>query len=540
MKITKIFAVAGILLALGCGSVFAKKAKAETNKLKVVTTIFPEYDWAREVIGENADNVELTLLLDNGVDLHSYSPSVKDIAKIQDADIFVYVGGESDEWVDEVLKNVKKPNQKVINLLEVLGDKVKAEEIVEGMEHEHEHEHGHDDDDHDHDEHEHHDAHEHHHHHAKEVSTFDDHDVKGRNLSDWEGEWQSAYPLVLNGSLDEAWNGKAKSGKMTAEGYKEYYKKGYKTDIAYITIKGDKITYKFDNGKEVSSKYKSSGVYIQNWSTGTKAAMYRFEAVNKKSGAPIYIEFNDHTIEPNKAAHFHFRMSNESYDAIVDPENLFPTYYPAKLSASEVCEEIAGHDKHHHEHDEHEHHHHHEEDEKDEHVWLSLRFAKTLCGAIADALCEKDSANATVYKKNLASYTAKLDALDAKYVEAVKAASKNTLVFGDRFPFRYMVDDYGLKYYAAFVGCSAESEASFNTIVFLSEKVNELNLQRVCKIESGNGKIAKTVISNSKNRKAKVVTFDSLQSTTKRQIKKGATYLKVMESNLDVLKEALN
>ena len=102
MKINKIFAVAGVLLALGCGSVFAKKAKAETNKLKVVTTIFPEYDWAREVIGENADNVELTLLLNNGVDLHSYSPSVKDIAKISEADIFVYVGGESDEWVPRI------------------------------------------------------------------------------------------------------------------------------------------------------------------------------------------------------------------------------------------------------------------------------------------------------------------------------------------------------------------------------------------------------------------------------------------------------
>ncbi|MBQ4378380.1 MAG: zinc ABC transporter substrate-binding protein [Treponema sp.] len=101
-------------------------------------------------------------------------------------------------------------------------------------------------------------------------------------------------------------------------------------------------------------------------------------------------------------------------------------------------------------------------------------------------------------------------------------------------------EDYGLKYFAAFTGCSAESEASFNTIVFLAEKVNELNLQRVCQIESGNGKIAKTVISNSKNRKAKIVTFDSLQSTTKEQIKKGTTYLNAMEKNLDALKEALN
>ena len=113
----KIFALAGLLLAFGMGSAFAKKASNE-NKIKVVTTIFPEYDWAREVIGEKADDVELTLLLNNGVDLHSYQPSVKDIAKIQDADIFVYVGGESDEWVDDVLKNVKKPNQKLLFALE--------------------------------------------------------------------------------------------------------------------------------------------------------------------------------------------------------------------------------------------------------------------------------------------------------------------------------------------------------------------------------------------------------------------------------------
>ena len=344
----KLFAFAGILLALGMSSAFAKKASDE-NKVKVVTTIFPEYDWVKEIVGEKAAEVELTLLLNNGVDLHSYQPSVKDIAKIQEADIFVYVGGESDEWVDDVLKNVKSPNQKVINLLEVLGDRVKAEEIVEGMEHEHHHEHGHDDDEHGH----------------------DDHD-------------------------------------------------------------------------------------------------------------------GDHHDEH-------------------------------------------GHDEHHHEH----------EEELDEHVWLSLKNAQILTAAICDALCQADSKNADAYKKNLASYNKKLADLDAKYEAAVKAASKNTFVFGDRFPFRYLVDDYGLKYYAAFTGCSAESEASFKTIVFLSEKVNELGLNSVCQIESGNGKIAKTVISNSKNKKAKVLTFDSLQSTTAKQIKKGATYLGAMEKNLEVLKEAL-
>ena len=330
----KLLAFVGLLLALGMGSAFAKKASDE-NKVKVVTTIFPEYDWVKEIVGEKADDVELTLLLNNGVDLHSYQPSVKDIAKIQEANIFVYVGGESDEWVEDVLKNVKSPNQKVINLLEVLGDRVKAEEVVEGMEHEHHHKH---------DEHAEHD-----------------------------------------------------------------------------------------------------------------------------------------------------------------------------------------HDEHHHDH----------EEELDEHVWLSLKNAQILTSAICDALCQADSKKADAYKKNLVSYNKKLADLDAKYEAAVKAASKDTLLFGDRFPFRYLVDDYGLKYFAAFSGCSAESEASFKTIVFLSEKVNELDLQRVCQIETGNGKIAKTVISNSKNKKAKVLTLDSLQSTTAKQIKKGATYLGAMEKNLEVLKEAL-
>ncbi len=371
MKITKIFALAGVLLAFTSSSVFAKKTSNE-NKLKVVTTIFPEYDWAKQIIGQKADDVEVTLLLNNGVDLHSYQPSVKDIAKIQDADIFVYVGGESDEWVDDVLKNAANKNMKVINLLEVLGDRVKNEEIVEGMEHEHHHDHdahGHDEHHHEeHDEHEHHDAHEHEHEHHHE--------------------------------------------------------------------------------------------------------------------------------------HAH------------------------------------NHDEHHHdEHEEGEHHH--EEEEKDEHVWLSLRNAQILSSAICDALCSVDSKNAEIYKKNLASYNAKLSALDAKYSETVKNARIKTVLFGDRFPFRYLVDDYGLKYYAAFAGCSAESEASFNTIVFLSEKVNELGLQAVCQIESGNGKIAKTIISNSKNRKAKILTFDSLQSTTAKQIKKGASYLGSMEKNLEVLSEAL-
>ncbi len=326
----KIFLILAVFSALTT-SVFAAKAK-KSDKLKVVTTIFPEYDWTREIIGNNIKNVELTLLLGNGVDLHSYQPSIQDIAKISTADIFIYVGGESDGWVKDALKNATNKNMKVINLLETLGDKVKAEEVKEGMQAEEEEEHHHHDGEH--------------------------HD-------------------------DE-----------------------------------DEVEY-------------------------------------------------------------------------------------------------------------------------DEHVWLSLRNAKILCAEIASALSEKDAANAAAYKANLSAYTAKLDTLDSKYTAAVKAGSKNTILFGDRFPFRYLVDDYGLDYFAAFVGCSAETEASFETVIFLSKKVDELGLNSVLKIESGDGKIARTIIQNTKKKNAKVLTLDSIQSTTAKQAKAGTTYLKIMEGNLAVLTEAL-
>ena len=151
-------------------------------------------------------------------------------------------------------------------------------------------------------------------------------------------------------------------------------------------------------------------------------------------------------------------------------------------------------------------------------MWLSVRNAKILCSAICDVLCQKDSKNAATYRANLASYSAKLDKLDADFAAAVRNGSTKTLLFGDRFPFRYFVDDYGLKYYAAFVGCSAESEASFETVVFLANKVDELGLNNVCQIESGNGKIARTIIDSSRKKNAKILTLDSMQSTTQKDI----------------------
>jgi len=514
MNMKKIFALAGLLLALGMGSAFAKKAGNE-NKLKVVTTIFPEYDWAKEIIGDKTDDVELTLLLQNGVDLHSYTPSVKDIAKISEADIFIYVGGDSDEWVDDVLKNVKNKDMKVINLVETLGDKVKEEEIVEGMEHHHDH------DEHGHEEHEHsHEAHEHPH-----TSEIHADDIKDRSLSEFNGEWQSLYPILASGKLEEYVEYKAEeAGKSEKEMQKEIEDK-WNCGVKFVKVSGDKITLTYDDGKSVTGKYSYAGYAVKKNDEGKITNVrYKFESADKD--APKYVMFNDHGFEPaEEVAHFHFYFGNNNFEEFMNSK-VNSYFVDSKLSAHESEELLLGHEHHH-------------EEEKDEHVWLSLRFAQTLSSVICDALCQKDVKNAAAYKANLASYNKKLSALDEKYIAAVKAGSKDTLLFGDRFPFRYMVEDYGLKYYAAFTGCSAESEASFNTIVFLSEKVNELKLQYVCQIETGNGKIAKTVISSSKNKKAKVLTFDSLQSTTAKQIKKGASYIGVMEKNLEVLKEAL-
>ena len=334
MSFTKKIITATLLLTALASSSFAKpkakkaKESKNTNTIKIVTTIFPEYDWTREIIGTQTENTELTLLMNNGTDLHSYQPSIQDIAKISTADIFIYVGGESDGWVKDTLKNVRNKNIIALNLMELLGDKVREEEIIEGMQ--------------------------------------------------------------------------------------------------------------------------------------------------------------------------------------------------------------AEEDEHHHEHHDDE-----EEIEYDEHVWLSLRNAKICCNAICEALCKIAPENATAYKTNLAAYSKKLDDLDSRFSGTVSSSTQTTLLFGDRFPFRYFVDDYSLNYYAAFVGCSAETEASFETIIFLAKKVDELGLNSVCQIESGTGKIARTIIQSSKNKNATILTFDSMQSVNSTNIKNGTTYLNIMEKNLEVLNEAL-
>ncbi len=357
----RIFTVIAAIIMAGCLSACAANTASgssqnENDKLQIVTTIFPEYDWVMNILGNNPGEAEVTMLLDSGVDLHSFQPTAEDILKVSTCDMFIYVGGESDEWVEDALKEAVNKDMVVIDLLDVLGDSVKEEEVVEGMqeeEHDHEHEH--------------------------------------------EGEEE---------------------------------------------------------------------------------------------------EEHDHE------------------------------------------HELEGEEEEEHEH-EHEHEHEEGEPEYDEHVWLSLKNAATLAGYISEQLQKIDENNAAEYKKNTDDYIAKLDELDKRYSEAVSKATVKTLLFGDRFPFRYLTDDYGLSYYAAFVGCSAETEASFETIRFLAEKVDELSLPAVMTIEGKDHKIAETIVENTKTKDQIILTMDSMQSVTKEDVANGTTYLSVMENNLSVMTEAL-
>ena len=156
--------------------------------------------------------------------------------------------------------------------------------------------------------------------------------------------------------------------------------------------------------------------------------------------------------------------------------------------------------------------------------------------AISDAMSAADPANSEKYNLNSAGYNDTLSSLDKKYEDAVKNAGRDTLLFGDRFPFRYLTDDYDLKYYAAFAGCSAETEASFDTVVFLSNKVDELGLKAVITIDSGDQAIAKTIIDNTTSKDQEILVLDSMQST---KTSDNRSYVQIMESNLEVLKKAL-
>ncbi|MFI3175382.1 MAG: metal ABC transporter substrate-binding protein, partial [Bacillota bacterium] len=199
-------------------------------------------------------------------------------------------------------------------------------------------------------------------------------------------------------------------------------------------------------------------------------------------------------------------------------------------------------EEHDHDHEEEEHDHDHDEEghthsHEDEHIWLSLKNAITICEAIANELTAINSEGN--YIENANKYIEALASLDAEYETMVDASETNTLLFADRFPFRYLVDDYGIDYYAAFSGCSAETEASFETIMFLSQKLDELDLEEIIIIDGSDAKIAETVNSNSANDQETIV-MDSMQSITASDVTSGASYLDIMKQNLEVLGIALD
>lgn len=316
-----------LLMVCGVFSACSSGTGTQNNsKLKIVCTIFPEYDWVMQVLGDKAGEADVTLLLDNGVDLHNYQPTAQDIIKISSCDMFIYVGGESDDWVEGTLSEAKNPDMVVINLMDVLGSLAREEEIVEGMQ---------------------------------------------------------------------------------AEAEEE-----------------------------------------------------------------------------------------------------------AEVGAEE-------------------------EPEYDEHVWLSLKNAQLFVSKIAVELGNIDVENKDAYTANSDAYSDKLSALDDEYTAAVEAATYKTILFGDRFPFRYLTEDYGLDYYAAFVGCSAETEASFETISFLAGKVDELALPAVFVIEGADHSIAETIIENTAGKNQQLLVLDSMQGTTSQDIASGTNYLSVMQKNLEVLKQGI-
>ncbi len=325
-KLVSIFLSTVIICSLfsisGCGK--TEKVQKSDGKISIVTTIFPYYDFVRQLAGDKAD---IRLLLSPGSDPHSYEPTPSDIVAIENCDLFIYNGGESDEWVDGVLSSIENKNVKVMKMMEYVT--LRHEQ---SMDHNHEH---------------------------AEHEDMDDNDE--------------------------------------------------------------------------------------------------------------------------------------------------------------------GHD-------------HEEGEEYDEHIWTSIRNAERMSASIADELISLDSKNSDYYNEKKADYISSLDSLDKKFTEVANNKKRDTLVFGDRFPFLYFVSDYDLGYECAFPGCSHETEPSTAVVSHLIDFTRENNIPVVFYLELSSGKIAQII---SEDSSAKTMQFSSCHNVTKEDFENGATYISVMEQNLEALKEAL-
>lgn len=173
---------------------------------------------------------------------------------------------------------------------------------------------------------------------------FNDEQIKNRSLKDWQGTWQSVYPLVAKGELDQVFHYKAKlNPKKTAEDYRAYYEKGYRTNVKQIEIQGDTFTFTFDDGSKQSSDYRYVGYKVLNYEAGNRGVRYLFEAKDLQTKAFKYLQFSDHAISPQKAGHFHLYFGNESQEALLNELENWPTYYPSQLSAHEIAQEMVAH-----------------------------------------------------------------------------------------------------------------------------------------------------------------------------------------------------
>ena len=199
----------------------------------------------------------------------------------------------------------------------------------------------------------------------------------------------------------------------------------------------------------------------------------------------------------------------------------------------ETVEGMQGEEDHDHDHD----HDHEEETEYDEHVWTSPKNAALICEKLADAFAAADPAHAETYAQRCGDYVEKLNQLDAEFRDVVEHAARKTMVFADRFPLRYFADAYGLDYYAAYPGCADAAEPSAATVAFLIDKVRAEGIPVVFTIELSNGKLADTICEATG---AKKLEFATCHNVTAQAFADGATYLQLMERNVQALREALN
>lgn len=184
----------------------------------------------------------------------------------------------------------------------------------------------------------------HSHHHATKASEgiFEDNEVKERSISDWQGSWKSIYPYLVDGSLDEVFKEKAKTGDKTVDEYKKYYESGYKSNVDSIDIYANKIAY-FIDGEWQEAEYESAGYQILTYESGKKGVRYLFTSKTEETQAPKYVQFSDHLIEPHKSGHFHIYMGNESHEALLTEMTNWPTFFPSKMSKKEIIHDMLYH-----------------------------------------------------------------------------------------------------------------------------------------------------------------------------------------------------